>query len=102
MLSAMDDLEGNLLESLRAAWEEHDRTCDRPPYVVLLNQGNYELLEWDEVLGLPVLPDPRVEPMKCRLVCGPEGWAGEFQGRRVVWVDGQAFVSVAEDPPEAA
>lgn len=94
---------GEILATLAEAFCTHDASCTRAPYLVLLNPGNYELLGWDELHGLPVLPDDRVEPMHCRLVCGTEGWAGWHNGQQVVWIEGTAFVwCELEESEEAA
>jgi hypothetical protein len=83
-----------MLMNVRAAIEDHARDCPREPKAILLNPGNYDLLGWDEVLGLPVLPDERAEPMRARLVCGV-GRAGYCEEGRVEWdEDGQAYVLV--------
>ena len=88
----MMELEGDLLEAARKALDEHDAACDQHAYLALLNPGNYELLGWDEVLGLPVLPDERVGPMKVWVVCCSQDasckprWAGSWHGERVWWV----------------
>ncbi len=87
----------NLLESIRDAWERHDDECEKATHVLLLNPGNFEMLGWDEVLGLPVLPDPEVEPMRCRVVCGADGRAGELDGRPVMWVEGEPYLEEPED-----
>jgi hypothetical protein len=91
------DLEIELLECVRAEIDAHAEECTQTPKAILLNPGNYELLGWDEILGLPVLPDPRVQPDKAKLLCGEEGWGGEFEGKRVIWHEGCAHQFVADD-----
>jgi len=78
------DLELEMLERIQAGKKQHDRECDDPCHAILLNPGNWRLIGWDEVLGLPVLPDPRVEPKRFEVVCGISlgGWLGQ---RPVVW-----------------
>jgi hypothetical protein len=98
----MTSIEAELLEVVRRRWEQHADECQRPPYLILLNPANYDLLGWDEILGLPVLPDERVDPLKCRIVCGPEGWAGRWGDRRVWWIDEQPHLANDADGSEAA
>lgn len=87
-------LETQMLMNVRAALESHASECPREPKAILLNPGNYELLGWDEVLGLPVLPDERAKPMHARLVCGT-GRAGYCEEGRVEWdEDGEAYVFI--------
>lgn len=79
------DLEIELLARVREALEDHDVMCEQAPKAILLNPANHELLGWDEFLGLPVLPDPRVDPLQAGLVCGDHGWGGMFDGEWVWW-----------------
>jgi len=93
------EVEIEMILNIRAAWEEHERECFQPPKAVLLHPGNFELISWHEVLGLPVLPDPRCEPKRFRLLCGA-GWGG-FCAQGVVWWD-DAGVPHIEDDQRAA
>jgi hypothetical protein len=79
------DLEIELLGRVREVLDEHDATCEQTPKAILLNPANHELLGWDEILGLPILPDPRVDPLRVKLVCGNHGWGGMFEGEKVWW-----------------
>jgi hypothetical protein len=91
------DFEIELLARIRQVVEAHDAVCNQTPKAILLNPANHELLAWDEFLGLPVLPDPRVEPMKAKLLCGDHGWGGYFDGELVFWqADGSAHRLVPE------
>jgi hypothetical protein len=93
------ELEIEMLEYIGAAIDEHAIDCERRPKVILLHPGNHELIGWDEVFGLPVLPDPRVEPKRFKLVCGEVGTAGVLEGKIVWWdADGHAYceLEVAE------
>jgi hypothetical protein len=40
-----------------------------PARAILLNPGNHELFGWDELWGVPVLPDDRVAPQRFRIDC---------------------------------
>lgn len=83
--------------NVRAVLDAHAKECSRAPKAILLNPGNHELLGWDEVLGLPVLPDERAEPMRARLVCGA-GRAGYCEAGELIWdEDGVAHAFVAEE-----
>ena len=81
-----------MLENLRAAFDAHADECEQEPKAVLLHPGNYDLVGWDEILGLPVLPDERVEPKKFLLVCGT-GRGGYCAQGDVYWdEDGDAYI----------
>lgn len=86
------EFEVQMLMNVRAAFDAHAKECPRKPKSILLNPANHELLGWDELLGLPVLPDKRVEAMRARLVCG-EGRAGYCDDGQVVWDEhGGAYI----------
>lgn len=76
-----------MLANVRAALEEHAGECCQNPKAILLHPGNHALIGWDEVLGLYVLPDARVEPKRFLLVCGDQGWGGFFENKPVWWTE---------------
>lgn len=83
----------DILLNIHAAWEAHAAECSQLPKAILLNPGNYELVGWDEVLGLPVLPDEGVAPMRFKLVCGT-GRGGYCSDGAVYWDErGGAYAS---------
>lgn len=87
------ELEIEMLLRARAALEAHDASCDREAKAILMHPGNFDLIGWDGLLGLPVLPDPSVAPKRARIVCsaGPGGHCDEGE---VIWDDdGGAYVS---------
>ena len=65
----MASLEAEMLEAIHKGIDQHNRDCPMPAKAVLLNPGNYELFGWDELWGLPVLPDDRVQPERFRVDC---------------------------------
>ena len=58
-----------MLAFIRSGLDQHDRTCPLPAKAIFLNPGNYELFGWDEVFGVPVLPDARVRPKRFVVDC---------------------------------
>jgi hypothetical protein len=62
-------LEGEMLAAIRAGLDHHASSCPMTPKGILLNPGNYELFGWDELWGVPVLPDDRVAPKRFRIDC---------------------------------
>ena len=91
------DLQIEMLLNIRQALTEHDEKCESPAKAILMNPGNFDLIGWVEVLGLPVLPDDRVEPKKARILCGV-GAGGRCEQGQVYWdEDGGAWVAVDVD-----
>lgn len=91
----MVELEIEILLNIRVAWDEHIRECPQPPKAVLLNPGNFELIGWHEVLGVPVLPDPRVKPKFFRLLCG--AGCGGICAQGIVWWDDAGVPHIEEE-----
>jgi hypothetical protein len=65
----MASLEAQMLEAIRAGIDQHNRDCPMPAKAILLNPGNYELFDWQELWGIPVMPDERVKPERFRIDC---------------------------------
>jgi hypothetical protein len=65
----MPTLEAEMLAFIRAGLDHHAQTCPMTPKAILLNPGNHELFGWDELWGIPVLPDERVAPKRFRIDC---------------------------------
>jgi len=59
-----------MLAFIRRGLDHHASTCPLAPRAILLNPGNYELFGWEELWGVPVLPDDRVAPKRFRIDCG--------------------------------
>jgi hypothetical protein len=65
----MASLEAEMLAFIRNGLDHHASTCPLAPRAILLNPGNFELFGWDELWGVPVLPDDRVAPKRFRIDC---------------------------------
>jgi hypothetical protein len=65
----MATLEAEMLAHVRRELDHHASSCPLAPRAILLNPGNYELFGWDELWGIPVLPDDRVAPKRFRIDC---------------------------------
>src|SRR5580704_12625684 len=62
-------LEADMLAAIRAGLDHHAASCPLTPRAILMNPGNFELFGWDELWGIPVLPDDRVAPKRFRVDC---------------------------------
>jgi hypothetical protein len=62
-------LEAEMLAFVRRGLDHHAKSCPLAPRAILLNPGNFELFGWDELWGVPVLPDDRVAPKRFRIDC---------------------------------
>lgn len=65
----MSSLETEMLAFIETGLAQHDRVCPMPATAILLHPGNYELCGWNELWGIPVKPDDRVEPKRFEIEC---------------------------------
>jgi len=61
--------ESKNLAAIRAALDHHNADCPMPATAILLNPIDHGLIGWDELWGLPVLPDERVPTKRVRIQC---------------------------------
>lgn len=57
------------LEAISRAIDQHNSNCPFPAAEVRMNPFEVERLGWDEVRGLPVVPDPEIGTGRFRIVC---------------------------------
>ncbi len=65
----MTSSEAMNLEAISRAVDEHNRNCEFPAVAVAMNPFEVERLGWDEIRGLPVVPDPEIGTGRFRIVC---------------------------------
>jgi hypothetical protein len=64
--------EAKNLEAIAKAIDQHNRNCSFPAAEVRMNPFEVERLGWDEIRGLPVVPDPEIGTGRFRIVCSRE------------------------------
>ena len=80
----MASLEAEMLEFIRRGLDHHAKSCPLAPRAILLNPGNFELFGWDELWGVPVLPDDRVAPKRFRIDCDGSAFGIEAEISEVI------------------
>jgi hypothetical protein len=65
----VSQFESKNLAAIRQALDSHNASCPVPAKAILLNPVDHELMGWDELWGLPVLPDDRVPAKRVRIDC---------------------------------
>jgi len=61
--------EAKNLEAISRAIDQHNANCPFPAAEVRMNPFEVERLGWDEIQGLPVVPDPEIGTGRFRIVC---------------------------------
>ena len=65
----MSSAEAKNLEAISKAIDQHNATCPFPASEVRMNPFEIERLGWEEVRGLPLVPDPELGTGRFRIVC---------------------------------
>jgi hypothetical protein len=61
--------EAKNLEAISRAIDQHNANCPYPAAEVRMNPFEVERLGWEEIRGLPVVPDPEIGTGRFRIVC---------------------------------
>ena len=60
---------GKNLEAISKAIDQHNSGCPFPAAEVRMNPFEVERLGWEEIRGLPIVPDPELGTGRFRIVC---------------------------------
>jgi hypothetical protein len=88
----MASAEAKNLEAISKAIDQHNANCPFPAAEVRMNPFEVERLGWDQIRGLPLVPDPEIGTGRFRIVCsreidGEEIEETEAVGRELVTVE---------------
>jgi hypothetical protein len=61
--------EAKNLEAISKAIDQHNSSCAFPAAEVRMNPFEVERLGWEQIRGLPVVPDPEIGTGRFRIVC---------------------------------
>jgi hypothetical protein len=67
--SGVSSAEAKNLEAISKAIDQHNANCQFPAAEVRMNPFEVERLGWEEIRGLPVVPDPAIGTGRFRIVC---------------------------------
>ena len=65
----MASAEAKNLEAIAKAIDQHNASCPYPAAEVRMNPFEVERLGWEEIRGLPIVPDPEIGTGRFRIVC---------------------------------
>jgi hypothetical protein len=61
--------EAKNLEAIARAIDQHNANCPFPAAEVRMSPFEVERLGWEEIRGLPIVPDPAIGTGRFRIVC---------------------------------
>jgi hypothetical protein len=67
------------LEAISKAIDQHNANCPFPASEVRMNPFEIERLGWEEVRGLPIVPDAAIGTGRFRIVCSREESGTELE-----------------------
>jgi hypothetical protein len=76
--------EAKNLEAISRAIDQHNANCPYPASEVRMNPFEVERLGWEEIRGLPVVPDPDLGTGRFRIVCSREGDGSELEETKAI------------------
>ena len=88
----MASAEAKNLEAISKAIDQHNSSCAYPAAEVRMNPFEVERLGWQEIRGLPVVPDEEIGTGRFRIVCSGEMDGGGLEEVEAV---GQELETVA-------
>jgi hypothetical protein len=87
--------EAKNLEVISKAIDQHNSNCPFPAAEVRMNPFEVERLGWEQIRGLPVIPDAEIGTGRFRIVCSRDL---EDHGLEVVEAVGQELETAAPSP----
>ena len=89
--------EAKNLEAISKAIDQHNSNCPWPASEVRMNPFEVERLGWEQVRGLPIVPDPEIGTGRFRIVCSREGDGEELEETEAIGTPLE--VGVGDDAP---
>ena len=71
--------EASNLEAISRAIDQHNESCPYPAAEVRMNPFEVERLGWDEIRGLPVVPDSDIGTGRFQIVCSRDLDSGDLE-----------------------
>lgn len=65
----MSKAEAKNLAAISKAIEQHNSNCPFPAAEVRMNPFEAERLGWEEIRGLPIVPDPEIGTGRFKIIC---------------------------------
>jgi hypothetical protein len=83
-LARVSGAEAKNLEAISKAIDQHNANCPFPAAEVRMNPFELERLGWDEIRGLPVIPDAEIGTGRFRIVCSRDSGGEELEETEAV------------------
>jgi hypothetical protein len=91
--------EAKNLEAISRAIDQHNSSCPFPAAEVRMNPFEIQRLGWEEIRGLPIVPDPEIGTGRFRIVCSRDS---EGSGIEEVEAFGRELQTIVPTPNRSA
>jgi hypothetical protein len=91
--------EAKNLEAISKAIDQHNANCPFPAAEVRMNPFELERLGWDEIRGLPVIPDAEIGTGRFRIVCSRDSGGEELEETEAVGTPLEEPIEVGTTDP---
>jgi len=78
-LTVVSGAEPKNLETISRAIDQHNANCPYPAAEVRMNPFEIERLGWDEIRGLPIVPDDSLGTGRFRIMCSRDSEGGGIE-----------------------
>jgi hypothetical protein len=91
--------EAKNLEAISKAIDQHNSSCPWPASEVRMNPFEVERLGWEEIRGLPIVPDPAIGTGRFRIVCSREDEGAGLEETEAIGTPVEVGVGTEEIKP---
>ena len=93
--------EAKNLEAISKAIDQHNRNCPFPASEVRMNPFEVERLGWEEIRGLPIVPDERQGTGSFRIVCSRDQEGEGIEEAEALGIPIEVAVPTGPEKPPA-
>lgn len=96
----MVNAEAKNLGAISAAIDKHNAGCPFPAAEVRMNPFEVERLGWEEIRGLPVVPDDAIGTGRFRIICSRDLDGAGIEETEAIGTPVEVGVGAPSSPPE--
>ena len=101
MFTAVKSSEAKNLEAISKAIDQHNRNCPFPASEVRMNPFEVERLGWEEIRGLPIVPDSNQGTGSFRIVCSRDQEGEGIEEAEALGIPIEVAVPTGPEKPPA-
>ena len=100
-MAVVTNSEAKNLEAISKAIDQHNRNCPFPASEVRMNPFEVERLGWEEIRGLPIVPDANQGTGSFRIVCSRDQEGEGIEEAEALGIPIEVAVPTGPEKPPA-